>query len=286
MYKEGQNFLEFVSKKYGEDKILEMIENVWRFNKFEEVIEFTLNEKIDKIDADWEYSLKQKYYPLYKDKTPHFIESTKITNEGFNFSPNFYKNGDNKEVYFIGNRSGYTSVYKMNYDPDSSDFLNPEKIIEGESEAVFEAFHLTKPSMSISRKGTLAFVTKAGATDALHLYDTLEEEIIKTYKFTEVLTIESPSFSNDGNKIVFHGTDRKGYIDIYILELDSGSLKRITNDYYADRDPIFNSTASKIIFSSDRTSGEYQQKMNLFEIDINRWQSSIYILFRCKFNIS
>lgn len=268
MYKEGQNFLEFVSNKYGEDKILQMIENIWRFNKFEEVIEFTLNEKIEKIDADWEYSLKQRYYPLYKDRTPHFVEATKITNEGFNFSPNFYSKDENKEVYFIANRSGYTSVYKMNYDPDSSDFLDPEKIVEGESEAVFEAFHLTKPSMTISKSGVLAFITKAGATDALHLYNTVEEEITKTYKFTEILTIESPSFSKNGDKIVFHGTDRKGYIDIYILDLKSGSLKRITNDFYADRDPIFNYNETKIVFASDRTSGKYQQKMNLFEIEI------------------
>ena len=68
-----------------------MLENFWRFKKFEEVIEFTLNESFEKIDEDWQYYLKQKYYPLYKDKTPHFIESKKITNEGFNFSPNYYE---------------------------------------------------------------------------------------------------------------------------------------------------------------------------------------------------
>lgn len=268
MYKEGQNFLEFISKKYGEDKILMFIENIWRFNKFKEVVEFTLNEKYEKVDADWEYYLKQKYYPLYKDKTPHFIESKKITDTGFNFSPNYYKNGDEEEIYFIANRNGYTSVFKMNYNPDSSDFLKPEVIIEGESEAMFESFHLTKPSMAISSKGILAFVTKSGATDALHIYDTVEEEIIKTYKFTQVLTIESPSFSKDGTQIVFHGTDRKGHIDIYIMEVNSGTLRRITNDYYADRDPVFNENSNKIVFASDRTSGEYQQKMNLFEIDI------------------
>lgn len=269
MYKEGQNFLEFVSKNYGEDKILMLIENIWRFTKFEEVIEFTLGESFEKVDNDWHYYLKQKYYPLYKDKTPHAIDSKKITNEGYNFSPNYYNNKGSEEIYFIGNRSGYSSVYKMNYNPESTDYLKPEVILEGEKEKVFEAFHLTKPSMAISKNGILAFVTKSGSTDALHIYDTKTEEIKETYKFTEILTIESPSFSHDGSKIVFHATDRKGYIDLYIMEVNTGTLQRITNDYYSDRDPIFNKDNSKLIFSSDRTSGEFQQKNNLFSVDVN-----------------
>ncbi|MDZ7763314.1 MAG: hypothetical protein U5K00_02655 [Melioribacteraceae bacterium] len=40
----------FVAKEYGEDKILKMMENIWRFSKFEDVIEYTLGETIDEID--------------------------------------------------------------------------------------------------------------------------------------------------------------------------------------------------------------------------------------------
>ena len=87
MYKEGQNFLMFVADEYGEDKILKMMENIWRFSKFEDVIEYTLGETIEEIDEKWTHSLKQKYYPLYQNKFPHTVGSNKITEEGFNFSP-------------------------------------------------------------------------------------------------------------------------------------------------------------------------------------------------------
>ncbi|MBK7106418.1 MAG: PD40 domain-containing protein [Ignavibacteriae bacterium] len=269
MYKEGQNFLEFVSKKYGEDKILQFLENFWRFKNFEDVIEFTIGERFEKIDEDWQYYLKQKYYPLYENKTSHFIESKKITYEGYNFSPNYFESENGNKIFFVGNRNGYSSIYKMDYNPDSIDFAEPEQILEGEKEVIFETFHLLKPSMTISSKGILAFVTKAGATDAIHLFDTKNNEILKHFKFNELLTIESPSFDSSGIKILFHATDRKGYIDIYQIEINSGEIKRFTNDFYSDRDPIFNKDNSKIIFSSDRTSGIYQQKNNLFEIDIN-----------------
>jgi len=269
MYKEGQNFLEFVSKTYGEDKILQFLENFWRFKNFEDIIEFTLEERFEKIDEDWHYYLKQKYYPLYKDKSPHFIDSKKITNEGFNFSPSYYKTEESEDIYFIANRSGYSSVHKLNYNPDSTDYLKPEVLIEGEKEKVFESFHLMKPSLSVSSKGILAFVTKSGATDAIHFYDVRNEQLINNVKYSELLAIEAPSFSRDGNSLVFQATDRKGFIDIYLLNMNSGEIRRLTNDYYSDKDPILNSDNSKVIFSSDRTSGIYQQKNNLFELDIN-----------------
>ena len=268
MYKEGQNFLEYVSQEYGENKILELMENFWRFKKFSEIIEFTLGEKIDVIDKNWLHYLRQKYYPLYKDKEPHFIGAKKITNQGFNFSPNYFKNKDGENVYFIANKSGYTSLYKMNYNPEEIEFAKPKILIEGEKEVIFEKFHLLKPSMTISKNGLMAFITKAGERDAIHFYSTKEEKLLNTYKYNGLLTIESPSFSDDAKKIVFSATDVKGYNDIYVLEVEGNIISRITNDYYADKDPVFNKDNSKIIFSSDRTSGIYQQKNNLFEYDI------------------
>lgn len=268
MYKEGQNFLDFVSKTYGEDKILQFMENIWRFNKFNEVIEFTLGEKFEKVDEKWQYYLRHKYYPLYENKTPYFIDSKKITDEGFNFSPNYFERNNKKQLFFIANRNGYSSLYKMMYYPDSTDIIEPKQILEGEKEEVFESFHLFKPSMTISSKGILAFITKSGPTDAIHLYDTKTDKVIKHFSFNQLLTIESPSFDKKGINLLFNASDRKGYIDIFQLNIETGELKRFTNDYYSDRNPIYNKDNTKIIFSSDRTSGIYQQKNNIFELDL------------------
>lgn len=268
MYKEGQKFLEFVSLEYGEDKILALLDNFWRFRKFTEVIEFVFGETIDVIDNKWDYYLKQKYFPLYKEKYPHFINSKKLTDFGFNFSPTYYEDKEEKSVYFIGNHNGYSSIYKLRYNIDTTGFVEPERIIEGEKEEVFEAFHSLTASLTVSKQGVMAFVTKSGPTDVLHTYSIKDKEIINTLRFDELLTISSPKFSPNGNLIVFTGTDRKGYPDLYTYDLINKKLNRITNDYYLDKDPIFNADGTKIIFSSDRTTGIYKQKTNIFELDL------------------
>ncbi len=271
MYKEGQIFLEYVSKVYGEDKILELMENFWRFPKFSENLEYTLGESLEDIDNKWVYSLKQRYFPLYKDKHPHFINTKKLTDFGFNFSPQYSEIDTNKNIYFIGNRDGYTSIFKLPFMPESKEIIDPEILVRGEKEKVFEAFHLLKPSLAVTNKqnGLMAFVTKSGGSDALHLYSLKENEIITTYQFDQLIGMSGPSFSKDGKRIVFKGNDRKGYSDIFVLNIETGELKRITNDYYDDKEPIFGKDDREIIFTSDRTEKPFERKYNLFKYDAN-----------------
>ncbi len=59
MYKEGQNFLEFVAKKFGHEKVLQILDNFWMYPSFNKVLAYTLGEPVEKIDRDWSFSLKE-----------------------------------------------------------------------------------------------------------------------------------------------------------------------------------------------------------------------------------
>ena len=42
MYKEGQAILTYVSKFYGEEKVLLMMENIWKYKNFQQVFQETV----------------------------------------------------------------------------------------------------------------------------------------------------------------------------------------------------------------------------------------------------
>jgi hypothetical protein len=170
MYKVGQHFLGFVAEEYGEEKILLLMENSWRFGKFEEVLEYTLGETFEEIDNKYEYALMKQYFPLMEDNTLHRIHGRNIKADGFNFSPSYYFDEDTRSIYYIGNVDGYTSVYKLDLTEDFIEDGKPELIVRGEREAIFESFHLMKPSLATSSDGKMVFVTKSEGTDVLHLY--------------------------------------------------------------------------------------------------------------------
>lgn len=133
-------------------------------------------------------------------------------------------------------------------------------------------------ALSVSKEGLLSFITKSGPSDVLHIYSLKDNELVNTLRFDELLTINSPKFSQNGNLVVFSATDKKGYVDLFIYDLINKKLDRLTNDYYSDRDPVFNEDGTKVVFSSDRTTGKYKQKFNIFELNLKSREIS-YITY-------
>jgi WD40 repeat protein len=265
MYKEGQSILKFIAERYGEEKILLLIENFWKASSFEDVFKLTMGKTYDQFDEVWMYAMKKKYYPLLSQADQPSAVTMALVKEGFNVKPVFYRKGEKKYVYFIGNHTGYTSVFRKNLnDPDAK----PELVVEGEKTDEFEAFHLFQSKMDISKDGVLAFVTKSGETDALHLYDIERTRITGTYRFRDLVVLGSPSWSPDGRKIAFSSVDISGNSDLYVWDFEKRVLSRLTNDVYDDRDPVWSPRGDKIVFSSDRTPFGLQGKYNLFQYNL------------------
>lgn len=269
MYKEGQNFLEFVAEKYGRHKVFLILDNFWMSDNFNKVIEYTLGKSIREIDNEWLYFLKSKYYPLLKDQVPLQNASKKITDFGFNFSPKYFEHGREKGIFFTANRDGYASLYKLLLDDENEFKESPELIVRGEMDEELEAFHLLSSAIDISSDGKIAFVTKSGATDVIHFYSLDDKKIVHTMQRDYLISISGPSFSPDGKLVVFQAIDQKGFSDIFIYNVENENIVRLVNDYYDDKNPIFSPDGSSIIFSSNRTAGIYEKKYNIFSINID-----------------
>lgn len=264
MYKFGQNVLQYIGENYGKEKILLLIENIWMNDDFSVVMEKTIGKDYEAFDNEYLFNLKKKYFPQISTEDSPLMKTKPVFTGGFGHKPAYYKDGNKEEVFFIGNISGYTSIFKVNLKNKSK----VETVIEGERTEDFEEFHFFRTGMDISSKGLLAFATKSGESDALHFYDVKLEKLISSYHFDDLIQIGSPSFTSDGMSLVFPALDKGGKSDLYIFSLTDKSLTRLTNDYYDDRDPDISPDGKFIVFSSDRTYAGQDNNYNLFTFDI------------------
>ncbi|MEX2088235.1 MAG: hypothetical protein WEB62_00620, partial [Bacteroidota bacterium] len=210
--------------------------------------------------------LKKRYYPIMaKEDLPSGV-ARDILDYGFNVKPLFYSLDGKQQVYFIGNHTGYTNIYRVNLDDEEPE---PEVVVEGEKTNEFEAFHLFQSKIDISKDGLLSFVTKSGENDALHIYDIKEEKLRETIRFRNLVVLSSPSWSPDGKRIVFSSIDKGGNNDLYVLDVATRTLTRLTNDFYSDNDPAWSPDGRFIAFSSDRNPYGRHGKFNLFLYDLN-----------------
>lgn len=267
MYKEGQNALMYLSKTYGEEKVLLLMENFWKENSFSDDFKITIGKNYKEFDEGWLYSLKKQYYPLYASNDAPGNVTVDVVKEGFNFKPVVFEHDSVRDVYFISNRTGYTGIYKKNLD-DKDPKAAAENVIEGEQTNELEAFHPFRSRIDISKDGILAFVTKSGENDALHLYDVGKNEIVQSFQFKSLVSIGSTSWAPDGKQLVFASIDMSGNDDLYVLNTETRELRKLTNDYYDDRDPAWSPRGDKIVFSSDRTPFGKNEKYNLFLYDV------------------
>ncbi len=277
VYKAGQQALTYIAETYGEEKILLLMENFWRETYFSDVLKATIGKDYREFDEEWLYALRKRYFPLLAQTDPPSKVTRTLVRQGFNMKPVVYEQDSLREVYFIGNRTGYTGIYRTSLDQMDPE-VDADNVIRGERSDEFEAFHPFRSGIDVSSRGQLALVTKSGENDALHVYDLEPRRLLHTFRFRSIVSIGSPSWSPDGSRIAFTGIDMGGNSDLYVYSIPTSELRRLTNDFYDDRDPAWSPLGDVLVFSSDRTSFGAGGKYNLFLYDLNRGSIS-YLTF-------
>ena len=269
MYKQGEAICRFIAETYGEEKILRLIDNSWKNKDFRKIMEITLHEDFKVIARRWDDWLKAQYIPELEASSPPSLASGPIALRGFNSKPSFYQFADGtRKVYYIGNRTGYTNLYAQELDSLYRPVGDEEVVIKGERDQRFEAFHFFESRTSISQDGRIAFVTKSGGSNSIHIYN-LEDDVLEgSFQFKDLVAIYSPTWSPDGNRLAFSSIDRSGFSDLYIYDLRTDALEKLTDDVYDERDPAWSPDGRRIAFASDRTAAGERGAYNLFVFDL------------------
>jgi WD40 repeat protein len=269
MYKEGESFLNFLAQEYGEDKISSLYENYWKGNNFYQAVENTFDKPLDGLGEDWEYHLKKEYFPQIEGADLPERTATQLTFEGFNLKPSVvsYRNdkGEENWIAFKSNKLGYSSIYLMSPQGEKEKL---KILVKGERSQKFESLHLLKSKIDTSPDGRITFVSKRDEKDVLYIYDIEKRKVIQNLAFDSLVCLSSPCWSPDQKKIVFSGVTQCGYCDLYTVNLNDGTLIRLTRDVYEDVDPCWSADGKSIVFSSDRGEFGNQGYNNLFVFDL------------------
>ena len=277
MYKIGQDIIHYIADTYGEDKLLKLLEVLWKYNYFEQSFQDVLGVSYREFDKEYLYYLKKRFYPLLAREDFNDQVSETVVREGYNFKPAYFKMDGQEYIAFVGNRTGYSSIFMKPLKPlrlDEEDEV--ETLLQGETSSDFEAFHIFDSKIDVNQNGLLVFTSKSGETDALYIYDIRQHRIIAKHYFDKLVGIYSPSWSYDGQEIVFSGLNEAGFKDIYIFRPQAEELIQLTNDFYNDENPVFSPDKNFIAFSSDRTDYGSQGAQNIFLF--NRNSGDIYYL--------
>ena len=270
MYKEGEAICRFIKERYGEEKVYQLMDEIWKYDNFQDVFIEILGVDYAAFDREWIYYLKKKYYPqIENNDLSYFIDPT-IVKKGFNFKPVFYKDGNNPSVIFYTNRTGYAEIVKAPV--KNLNFKEEEKItrlIQGEKNEKFEAFHLFSSGIDICRQHKMVFSVKSSHSDKLYIYNLQKNKIIDEKRWEGIISIQSPSISEDGLRIVFNGISFGGQSDLYLWDVKTDNLSKLTDDVFLDDQPDISPDGNWVAFVSDRTEYGKDWAHDLYILNIN-----------------
>ena len=267
-YPLGGEIHRYLGERFGYERVADLYDVLWKYDSFDEAFKAVYGISLKDLDRQWRFDLERRYFPMYADREPVAVDTRPVVIRGSaSFKPVVHRGEDGEDqVFFLSPRTGYTTIYRTSLEKGDA---GVEQVVQGQRSAEFESFHFFDSKIDVSKNGRLAFISKYLERDALFIWDLQKGRVVGRYQFPELVALSSPSWSPDGEEIVFSGLGADGISDLYVLDFRTQEHRRLTEDTYKDGEPDWSPDGRYIVFSSDRTAFGRSGDTNLFLYDLS-----------------
>jgi hypothetical protein len=268
-YRYGQALLAYIGGRWGDQRIGDLLRVAGRTGNMKAAIDTVFRLTADSLVRSWHAALHAHYDTLiHQTQQPGTYGPALITNARgggeLNISPVLSPDGTNVaffstrgqfsiDLYLADARTGEVkrNIYGTALDAhlQNLEFITSAGAWDRQSRRfVFSAVRNERPVL-----------------DILNVENgTIEQEI----QVPTIGEIFSPAWSPDGRYIAFSGL-ANGFSDLFLYDLQADSVRRLTNDAYADLQPAWSPDGQRLVFSTDRFSTQLQDlKFGYYELAV------------------
>ncbi len=278
-YRYGQAYLAYIGGKYGDQSVTSLFKRGGQVGLDSAYVEL-FGISPDSLTKEWVQATRDAYLPRMEGRTPPDSAGTKVlspeTTDGrSNISP--VLSPDGRYVAFISDRD----LFQFNL--YVADARTGEVIAELERAgrtSHFNALQFLSSAGTWSPDGRrLAFTSSAKGDNQITVWNVQKEEITRSISVKDVPALKNPAWSPNGDKLAFAGIDG-GISDLYVLDLETKSVRQLTNDRYADLQPTWSPDGETIAFSTDRAETNLEvlapsTNMDLGLIDVSSGEITV-----------
>jgi hypothetical protein len=267
MYKEGEAVLNYIANSYGEEAIIQILENWWVSDKFTLVLKHTINMDLMELNDAFMKHIKRRYYPAVLHNQFVTDLGEQYTPKGtFHSRPTVSRGSDGEtHLFALCAEDGVINLCEIET-PGERGFRR-RIFVRGARSSDVESIPAFRSKIE-AVGDTLLFVAKSKNRDVIYMWDRKRRKKVAQFKFDGLSLLSSPTLSGDRSKMVFSAIDESGSMDLYLCEIETKRVERLTENGYSEDEPDFHPTDDVILFISDRGAQGRREHTGIFKMDL------------------
>ena len=253
-YRYGQALWAFIGGKYGDRVIGDVLRAGSGTGDYRNAFEQILGVKTDELSKQWQAAEFEAYRPIAETtKVPGAVARPLVGKArgggGLNVSPELSPDGS--RMMFFSERDLF-SIDLYLADARTGEVIR--KVTDTATDPHYESLQFLSSAGAWDPSGKrFIFPGIAKGRPTLTIINPDNGRREREIRIDDVDEILNPAWSPDGNRIAFSGL-AGGFNDLFVYDLTSNQLGRLTNDSYAELDPAWSPDGRQIAFSTDRST--------------------------------
>jgi Tol biopolymer transport system component len=251
-YRWGQAFWAYVAGRYGDAVVEAVFSEAVRLGSAQDAFEKITGVAATDLSAQWHDAIRAQYAPILR-------AASRASDAGRLATPD-QKNERALAVSPALSPDGSRVIYLSERDLLSIDLYLADattgkiirKLVNTAIDPHFSSIQFISSAGTWDPRGKqFAFGAIAHGRPVLAVIDVETGRRVREAPFPDLGEIINPSWSADGQSIAFSATTA-GRTDLFVFDLTNGTTRRLTDDAYAELQPVWSPDGRQLAFVTDR----------------------------------
>jgi hypothetical protein len=249
-YRLGSAMWAYLTGRFG-DRLMADVLGAKGGGTFERRILKVTGVELEQLFADWRAAAYETYHPQpdadAADVPSPLLRGAKAGR--VQLGPSLSPNG--RDAIFFSERDRLSLDLFL---ADTTTGAITRKLATTTATAQFESLQAIRSAGSWNRSGDqFVFAAIAHGQPALVILDVSGSGRDRQIKLPQLGQVLTPAWSPDGRQIALSALNA-GATDLYLYDLDSGTLRQLTSDQFSDLQPVWSPDGRQLSFVTDRYS--------------------------------